>query len=215
MVSPNKIKSNALVVSYFPLLSNRFSLMYGHTPIDADKIGQLLDETIGENLANAKACIWGIVGGSPCIVLVLNRAQEIADDLKAWSEDDVESWFGVDICQEEDAYGIALFPDLNKSFERFNKRRRFEMLEELSRDSKYTIVFDPIRFISKGLGSFAGIKDKIGETIKVMFLESSDLDHGDLQQSVTDGLINVGEFRVRFNELSYLKQLLKEDSPPS
>lgn len=48
-----------------------------------------------------------------------------------------------------------------------------------------------------------------------MFLESSDLDHGDLQQSVTDGLIDVGEFRVRFNELSYLKQLLKEDSPPS
>lgn len=198
----NKNKSKmATVISYVPLL-------YGNA-------GVVLNEEETKQalvvIANINHTVNGILwltndkyGYAPC--LILDRAKEIFDHIKFWSENKPEEWFKLVITECDGRYGVALAPELEKTKER---------MESLSDSTEYLFLFKPLFFVSGHNHIYANIKkDMKGET-KVFFLDSTEV-KGNYNNIDHTKLIDVGIFRLSFeNEfINYIKENIRSSTEP-
>ena len=138
----------AVIISYFPFICQHIS----HFPTTTDRptpdLIRRLAEVVVESarFAEAKGCLWVEHEGlTP--VLMIDKAQELYDDLTIWAESKHASWLTLDWCMHGECYVLALIPKFEQSVRRFKLRYLMEQ-EEIWQRSKVSVLFQPLRFFS-------------------------------------------------------------------
>jgi hypothetical protein len=200
-----------LIVSYVPLAMG----IAGETLEMTKGVPEKLTEWLSSHpTGNAFGVLWMLDDDVPMPVLILERAQEIFEHLVAWTEESPSRWFDLAITVSRDRYALVLFPRLEKSV------KRFEMAYEIRNgrkpdSSQYQIVFHPLFFISNpGATAFSALRDRIGKTCKVGFLDKADVSD-DPSKTDFSKISHVGPFDVKtepgFPGVQYLEDLLKKE----
>ncbi len=108
----------AIILSYVPLLRGFGTNYLGKAEVES--FAQDIDMVM-EDLPDgqAEACVWGQEDQLPIALLAMERAKEIVEHLREWSEGRPESWFHLLLRWRDDRYGMSLVPNLRKSSERW------------------------------------------------------------------------------------------------
>jgi len=207
-------KPTYLVLSYFPLLD---AVAEGYNPGDALTIDEFQSKLFkhydDEGLSKIEACMWIIDDkGDLCPVFSINKAHEIYQHLVAWSEADHEDWFELQIKKYDNRYGIILISKPEKSIERW-KMARMVNHEEFVINCDFKVLTEPLQFVSSegGTATYDQVKDKIGESLQIYFIEHDTLmQYSDDPSKVGDeAFIDVGRFPV-CNKTAYLDEMMRD-----
>lgn len=192
-----------ILVSYVPLLVTE----PGRSDFDPNEVSSVLDEAPGL----AAACVWLQNEGQLSSCLVIKKAEEIAEHLKAWAENEPEKWFRLCISEHEGLYGLALMPDLKKCIERFRMAYQLRNGLPLPEKMQVTALFKPLHFSSKPGHTYGQVKGKLSEKVKVYVIESDLVSRENPQTSPWEKATLLGEFElVRSGpECDYVKQILE------
>jgi hypothetical protein len=198
-----------ILFSYVPLL-------WG-PPVEADpdKIQEILKEA--DSLLGTWACVWvGNKKKTTCLFLVDN-AIEISSHLMAWSENEPEKWFNLEIDSNNDFYyAIALFPNVKKSIERHKIGFQLHTGYPVPDKTEYKIFAKPISFVSNGPSKiFKQIKKFIFKGIEIRFMDFSDFREisSDESNESYHKFLDKSSFRVgKFKPIKgdFTKNLLQE-----
>jgi hypothetical protein len=118
----------------------------------------------------------------------------VAEHLKVWSENRPEIWFDLAFSELNGSYGVSIFPNLERSLERFkiaNQIRTGYPIDE--KNSEFRFIFKPLHFISENLICFNTVKPKLGKSTKVFLLDRDDLDvnNPSLSSAIELGRLNI------------------------
>lgn len=208
---------SALVVSYIPLLTGDpgFSLDLSKDP---DKIKEFLDAVENETPdCHAAACVWVLKDDFPSPVFCMENAHDILDHLEWWSEEKPVDWFNLLIREQDKKYVIALVPKLNKSIERWNIAYQLRTGFPPPKETRYSILYRALHFVSGGQSAFDQVKDKIGPEIMVGFIDMKDMNQADPSQTDFQKTRWIGPFPVHHNDElfnDYLDSILKDAKKP-
>lgn len=187
--SSNTEKS-CIIVSYVPLLMGN----------PGEDLSQLSSKELQKRLTaieteiQINACLWA-GPDPPKPVFIINKAQQVVDHLKSWAEDKLEDWFELNFVEMEDFYGVILWPDLNRSLERF-KTAWLHRNEELLAPQSCQFIFRPLCFRSKNKTTFNLVKEKISRTAEIGFLDVTLFDPAHLDKCPDP--LWVGPLKVNF-----------------
>jgi hypothetical protein len=176
-----------LLISYWPYYWRKHR---NHAHVNLDKI-----ELPPDIDTQARACLWINHKGSIEVILLLDNAKELAEDLTEWAEDEPTKWFTLDIVEANDTYTLALMPDLVKTTRR-HKLARFIAEEQIIEPTN--IIFRPFYFTSQpGDNIYQTCKNDIQDTIAVSFIDTQEINPQDPEATDFDKRHNLGEFKVR------------------
>lgn len=201
-----------LVISYFPLFDPRDQpgvLPGKHVDLKDEEDVKRIFGDLPSGHGHVEACLWVIDDDKPCPIFVLESAQAIYDHMEMWSEDEVEDWFELAIGEHNDRYGIVLMPNIQKSIDRYRLARKLFYGEDIPADAKFNLLFDTIRFTSQSAGLLASLKDKIGDSMKLMFLDSDHLCRENPEETDWEKAIEVGNFSVK-RDCRYIEDLIED-----
>lgn len=196
----NKSKS-VIVFSYWPLLWPEQSMIgrYMEMSNPAEQMQQLL-EYLENSFPSGRmdACLWVKKENDFCAVLATPQAAEIHEHFLAWTENKPEDWFTAYVDTRDDLYAFSLHPDLQKSVGRF-KHTHLLVEEEFAKlDDKYTILYQPLSFQTKGSRIFPMIwkqRLKDQETIPVCLIDIGDLNTEDPMSMPDEVFHELGVFK--------------------
>lgn len=176
----------ALIVSYVPLLMAE----PGRTDFDPKEIGPMVDQADG----TAKACVWlQDDEHGPTACLLYENAQDIAEHLKLWSENEPEKWFQLVLAEHERLYGLALVPNLTKGVERFKMAYQLRHGYPLP-PADFEMIFKPLNFTSLPGHVFTRIKPDLRPKTRVCLMRTTDFKGADTDW---DGsVIELGQFEL-------------------
>jgi hypothetical protein len=201
---------NVVLISYIPLLMGEAGQTFDFSPAHTGKaLVKFLD---AHPNGSAEACIWLIKDGKPFPVFMIPHMNDVVDHLQAWSEDKPREWFDLKVSALENVYAIALAPDLERSIKRWRLAYQLRVGYPPPKDIDFNILFKPLHFVSKrGNTTFAKIKDQIGETLQVGFIDSKDVNRKDPSQIKEEDIRTLGPFTVNHGTdfSDYMKNLLE------
>jgi hypothetical protein len=166
------MKPRFAVISYLPFFR-------GKTPEDAAEYMNVLPHEIG----SASGCIWTMEEktGEITAILILNLAEGLHEHLLEWSEGHVEARWRFGTHDFPDGrYGFLLAPNIEQSILRAKINISLQTGQVIPDDHTSEVVFRPFSFISLSTSPvYNQIKDKIGNNLKIYFLDQADFDdHG-------------------------------------
>lgn len=188
-----------VLFSYFPLIMEKLLelALEGAEPVAPERyqeVTDLLEECL--ELADATACLWMLVDGTPAPVLIVPHARRIHKDLMIWAEEEPEQWFTLELLEAQGAYALALFPNLEKSVERY-KLGHLMHHEEILENESYQLIFAPLRFVSRpGKHCFGDLKHKIGDTVPVYLYDVENLDTQSVSELDEAVMYKVGNLKI-------------------
>lgn len=191
---------SCILVSYMPLLMPKGSLAsINILETMSDKTHKDLLDSLGDN-AHVEACLWTLDDKlkSATPVFVMKNAHAIAEHLEEWAENNVDKWFKLAFAENDGRYLVTLWPNLDESVARFKLRYLMEK-EEFLEDMKYSLFFEPLRFISGVSDMFANVKPKIGSKASIGFLDIDHLNPDDFGNIDSDNIKEVGPFDTNFD----------------
>jgi hypothetical protein len=202
-----KQEKTAVIISYWPLFDPRaHGYQAGDILLDAQSSAQsdaqssakpqdmsqlkhalsCLDDEAGQ----ATACLWANYpfDNHPTTiipVLVLDKAKDIVQHLKTWSDGDLVNWFKLLVYHrptDRSRYCVILMPDTIRSVERYHLAR--ELLHGEPRPSaaelkewKYQVVFRPLSFGAASSLVYARLADTLSTLhMHLGIVDSSDID---------------------------------------
>ena len=203
-----------ILFSYFPLITEKMAeTSLKHSQVPTADVLALVREVLaeGEELACARACIWLLLEGQLAPMLLISKAKRVHADLMAWTESKPEDWFTIQFAEEDDAYAVALFPDVARSVKRHGVAHLIQE-EEFLQDSRYQVVMAPLHFVSAPRSrTYAQVKDQIGDSLTVYLYDIDNIDTGnpDIQGQIDEDLmLEVGRLKVSSSAKSYLRGLI-------
>lgn len=175
-----------IVVSYVPLLNATKRILKTpseqYTPEHATKIAEEIGGTL-ENTPHVpvRACLWlqDNTSEKPEFhpVFLIDNAMEVLDHLKYWCENDPATWFHLYLEKVDDnRYIVLLFPNLDKSIERFKLACLVYTDVVPQSEADYTLIFKPLEFLSQSATMFDNVKEHLGEELKIGFLNANEFD---------------------------------------
>jgi hypothetical protein len=167
-----------LLLSYVPLLRGKAGTVHDlhRDKGDARALAALLDQAPS---GRAAACLWMLDGqGSPMPVLALEQAQAIAGHLIEWADNEPAKWFRVYLKERDGRYALALFPELQRSLERFRFAHLLEGGSPLD-SGRIQIITRPLHFVSGTGTAYAVVRDRIGDSVHVGLVDLALLDPDD------------------------------------
>lgn len=130
-------------------------------------------------------------------VFVMDRAAEIANHLNSWMDGDNDR-FSLHIEQRGDNYAVVLIPSAKKSIERW-KLARLMNYEEFITDDDFTVVYCTLGTCCPA-GTYGTVKDKLGASCHLGFLDLNKVDVQNLGNSDFGGIVMTGPFRLGPND---------------
>lgn len=196
-----------VVISYVPLFVGQPGVVFA--PEDINNLMKGIDESM---LGTAKGAVWTVENGAATVTFVIDKAQEISDHLKAWSEGKPSEWFTCQITKNSGGYGMALLPELEKSAMRM--KAAYGATDEEVKSVR--IVFRPIAFSSVNSGAFDQAQPYIKDRIQVFLLDSELVNEHNLSQNHLNFRVELAEFKVVHDGLAkpYIEEMIasmKED----
>lgn len=157
-----------VLLSYIPLL-----MAEGGEEFNLADIPKEFSDNLGNCGSTINACIWiGGEDGKPMPVFIVKKAKEIVEHMSMWTENDIAGWFKLYFREIGGKYGIVLFPNINKSIERYKQAYLHHHGEFFPENKRIgNVVTRPLTFISSKEHIFGRVKENIGTHTKVGFLE--------------------------------------------
>lgn len=175
---------NHLVISYVPLL-------WPNPNINEQSIDDIQNRI--EELPNGEAtgCIWLIENEKLVPVMIFERAKEIVEHFRFWSEDKPEKWFEFKWAKNGDEYAFGLFPNVYMTIERFKIAFQLRTGYPMPTECTTSVVFKPLflRSSRKGI-NFPN------EKILVKIIDINDVNKDDFSKSHLDRAYTLGSFRI-------------------
>lgn len=200
------------IISYVPLLRPQKSFL--SDPKELNDV-MLKSEMIP---AHAKASLWAMEEDIPTVYMIMDKAKEIADHLKEWSEDKPEKWFTFGILGKDERYAFALMPDVEQSVKRIRLAYQLQNGWPMPDNAKFQVFFAPLSFVSMTRGAYDTLEGEIHRIKKVKtYLVQFDekLKQMD-QQAMTEYAINnrnlLGTFSTETPDANYgyIDQMFQE-----
>lgn len=208
--SSKKAGSTHLVVSFVPLLRGEAG-----TTIAIERARETLGPMLETDAGHVDAVVWaGDDDGSPCPILVLDRADEVFEHLVEWAEGSPAAWFTLACATRGGNYTLALMPRVDRSVERYRMARRLISGEEVPADASFRIVFRPLLFRGPMSAVSREMLARLPARVRVGFLPRGELpgDPSDLDFSTVR---LCGPIDVEKDRTGYLRRLLRQANPRS
>jgi hypothetical protein len=156
-----------LVLSYIPLFLGSPRELLPMQPSIIREIQRLMDCA-----PHVRACLWTEVSSEPTPVFAVDRAGEVVQHIRTWSEGHPEEWFALHVRVDpvQRRYHVALAPDLRKSKTRFTADRR-TLGKPLPDDIEIVMVCLPLAFTYSALGVAAHLT--LPARLRLGFLDGS------------------------------------------
>ena len=210
-------KMSVILFSYVPLLDGPPGLTVENP--DPGAMTELLEAMPS---GQALACIW--VGDkedpnkiSP--IFLYEEAEDLVDHLIRWAENEPLKWFDLHLKEKDGKYVLALVPKVEKSVERYKIAYQMKNGYPMPKDVQTNIIFRSLHMVSGGNSVFSQHKDKVGDTLKIGFLNSSRVNPNDMKGSMLaleDSDIQwIGPFKLASNDIMgpFLDTILKDAEP--
>jgi len=156
-----------ICLSYFPTTKLLSSDIINKKPEEIVDHLQQLDPVLPTN------CVWVIKDNIISPILIIENAKILYDTTMAWAEGEPSNWFYFGAAHNSKCYTIGLFPNINKSLERFIHHQNILHKQIISKDDNIKIVFHPLGYVSD-LSVYIKIKNKIKNKINLGISESID-----------------------------------------
>lgn len=166
---------SVVLLSYVPLLyAPPQMVMQELQNNEATALAEYIDEL--QVQGSAIGCLWANHDGKASPVFIYDDAREIVEHLKGWTENEVTKWFRYRIREKNGKYLIALFPNFEKSVNRW--RMNFQLVYGYPppKDIKFNIFFKPLYFISGSDNMFDVIKDELNPEFRIGFIDRKNVD---------------------------------------
>ena len=212
---------SAVLISYVPFLAGD---PFEEIPRDRfEELATLVDTMPS---GQAQACLWfkrdvksdDDYKLSP--VFLYKNADDMVGHLVAWSENKPLEWFSLHLRHKRGKYVFALMPKFEKSVERYKIAYQLRTGFPIPKDTRFSIIFRTLFFVSGDQNVFNLERQRIGETTEIGFLDSNKVDFKNLEESLTkldDSEINwLGPFSLAPNKdvLKYLDGILEDAKEP-
>lgn len=196
------------LVSYVPLLQPDFRIF--NTEEAVRKFLPVFSKGVTRH-GQAEACLWARKSdGAIMPVFALERAKEIVDHLKMWSEEKPSDWFKLYVYQTKKKYAVILFPDIQRSIGRFKFRLALGDPGQPFVDEKkdtIEIVCHPLLFTSLDLGMIK--KVQLTSPVTLGIIEWKGLNTKDLTANPEPFEIGPFELGDNTNMKRYFDSLLE------
>jgi len=164
-----------LMVSFAPYIKDDgYTFMKDIKPDAKDQIVELVQK-ITDFDGTSDICLWT---HDFMPVLCYDQADKLVEYINWWSEKD-PTWFNLQIrlvpkkADFPDRYCVVLMPNLDKSKERFIYRAMLQKGIIIPTSTKYHILFQTLRFISKNIGTYPNIK--LAEKMKLGIIDKKNI----------------------------------------
>lgn len=158
--------SKIVCISYFPT----------STTISMAELAKMSPEEILNYFQNIEpslpsSCAWTLKNNEAHPVLIMNKAEQIFNNIMAWSENDPKKWFYFGIKHDNEKYSLGLFPNLVESLKRFKENQEALQQRKITNNDEVQILFHPLGFMS-GLDTYNNIKELLPDNIDIGISES-------------------------------------------
>lgn len=188
-----------VLISYWPLLN--YTKQQPTTAVEGLQTAAWL-KTILPPDVYVRACLWTRDKNGHQPVLILERAQEIADHLLGWTVRQQSEWFDLIVTDNEVSYCVALFPRLKKSIDRWELNQSLYTGKQPSPEQRqYNIIFCPLAFNAPLSSTYQTIRGNISKQTSMYLglLDSKEIAGRDPLTVDHEKIINLGEFRLYTN----------------
>ena len=187
---------SAMVVSYVPLL-------FGDSMSSVEDPKEITEALLKIPDVETLACVWFIKDNKPFPIIVMKDMKKVLDHLNWWSEGKPTEWFDLNIAQRDGKYIIALIPRIKKSIERWDIAYQLRTGYPPPRDTKYSVMFRSITFVSGNGTVFDKISDQIGSEIKIGFVDDNDVNRNNISDIADDKIHTLGSFPINQDNSLY------------
>ena len=206
---------SVVLLSYIPLLyAPSQMVMQELQSNDAKALTEYIDNL--DVTCAATGCLWANHDGKAAPVFIYDNAQEIVDHLEAWTENEVTKWFRYKISAKDGKYLICLFPNVEKSVERW--RMNFQLVYGYPppKDMKFHIFFKPLYFTSGSKNMFDLIKDELDPEFRIGFINKVDIDLENPENMDEESIRWLGPFKRVEGDFAdeYLDSILDDTDEP-
>jgi hypothetical protein len=156
-----------LIRSYVPLLQGPPERVLGAGDPELLTLTGPADEY---PTGRAGGLLWMAEAAGVHPVFLLDRADEIAAHLMAWSEDEPGKWFVLCFAERGEGFVVALVPHLVRSIERFETDRRAEQGRPAGA-AGYDLMFRPIYLVCQTRQTLEQIRHLIPNPCRVGLLD--------------------------------------------
>ncbi len=181
MTKNDQTSASNIIFSYVPLLRGRPGA--GYMGEEAVRMATATARHMEElPTGSALAALWAVDDETPTLMLLMERAAEIAKHLVEWSEGRPEDWFELHHLEKGNAYAVALFPNFVKSAERW--RTAFQMRYGFPppAEGNESHLFRPLHCVSPSKDAFSRAKPYVERSrlVKVSLVDAKQVHAGEL-----------------------------------
>ena len=185
----------AIVVSYVPLLQPDAFFACRVSDCDNSELMDRLREVDRCPDGHVDGCLWLAEGDAVVPVFIMDKALAIADHLLTWSEQKPDEWFALCFVERGDRYAAILFPNLDKSFRRFQVGW-LDRFEEVVTPDRCNIIFRHLHFVSNPGHLFGTVRSRIPSRTMLGFVDTADVDRQNPCGTESDRVKMLGPFPV-------------------
>lgn len=194
MIHKPEDEMSVVLISYWPLLDYNEMQLLNELVNAPNPDYQALENKLLN--AHIDGCLWGrIKDGSVAPILILSDAQKVADNIKLWSEDNPSEWFKMVIYESGDFYALGLYPDLDKSVERYKNNYRMQY-GQVPANLSFQVLFAPLMFGSKKSVIYDKVRGLIKDRSTLALMDIKDYDETNPFNVDDSKLIDLGNFDI-------------------
>lgn len=179
---------STILISYWPLLKQTAP---GATFDSVDAIKDMLSEA---NEPPILGVLWVQDDGMYVPIFIMDRAIEVADHLAQWCENEYDR-FKIYFDQRNNGYAVALIPDIDKSIDRW-KLSRLMHHGDMVTGNDFVVVYKVLGTCCIGGTTYKAVKDKLGESVKVGFIDAKDVDRTNIGNTNFNQAKFLGPFNI-------------------
>jgi hypothetical protein len=178
----NKVK--IVVVSYVPLLVDEDPLLVDEGRHDGTEELKRKLKVVKDLYEPPIACLWertcayseGKEENHISPIFVMKNAELVVNHLTMWSENEPVEWFELCVLEQQDYYGVVVWPNLQKSKERLIVAHLHKHGEIIPKNATWNFVSIPLLFHSEGIGTIKEAKRYLAnmEKTKIGFIDQDD-----------------------------------------
>ena len=105
-------------------------------------------------------------------IFMMDKANEIADHLNKWSENEMERRFDLYICVRSEGYAIILIPNIAESIRRW-KAARLIYHEEFVELTNFEVIFSPLGAVCPQRTVYEQVKGLINNPTLIGFVDNT------------------------------------------
>ena len=192
----------ALIVSYVPFMphGDESTASIDQDQATLDRIQRQMN--LGSEYGMARGAFWMVNGEQATCAIVIDRAAELIEHMKVWSENRLEKWFTFQVRADakNKQYSFFIMPNLLRSADRWKINYQLKTGYPPPKDTKADIVFIPIYFFAKESKLAEHVAKMPGKDVELLFVDTNNAEAYLKNPDSSSLSHSFGKFRVEAND---------------